>query len=35
VLSDEKATTAVGFLRRAVAFYASHGIQVQRVMSDG
>jgi len=35
VLSDEKATTAVGFLRRAVAFYASHGIQVQQVMSDG
>jgi transposase InsO family protein len=34
VLSDEKATTAVGFLRRAVAFYARHGIQVQRVMSD-
>jgi transposase InsO family protein len=34
VLSDEKAATAVGFLRRAVAFYASHGIQVQRVMSD-
>jgi transposase InsO family protein len=34
VLADEKATTAVGFLRRAVAFYASHGITVQRVMSD-
>jgi transposase InsO family protein len=34
VLRDEKATTAVGFLRRAVAFYASHGISVQRVMSD-
>jgi transposase InsO family protein len=34
VLSDEKATTAVGFLRRAVAFYASHGVSAQRVMSD-
>jgi transposase InsO family protein len=34
VLCDEKATTAVGFLRRAVAFYAAHGITVQRVMSD-
>src|SRR5678816_431526 len=26
VLDDEKATSAVGFLRRAVAFYAGHGI---------
>jgi transposase InsO family protein/transposase len=34
VLGDEKATTAVAFLRRAVAFYAAHGITVQRVMSD-
>jgi transposase len=34
VLGDEKATTAVGFLRRAVAFYAAHGITTQRVMSD-
>ena len=34
VLADEKATTAVGFLRRAVAFYRSHGITVQAVMSD-
>src|SRR5215211_2534855 len=34
VLADEKATTAVGFLRRAVAFYARHGITAQRVMSD-
>jgi transposase InsO family protein len=34
VLSDEKATTAVGFLRRAVGFYATHGIKVERVMSD-
>ena len=34
VLGDEKATTAVGFLRRAKAFYASHGITVERVMTD-
>jgi transposase InsO family protein/transposase-like protein len=34
VLSDEKATTAVAFLRRSVAFYASHGITVKAVMSD-
>jgi transposase InsO family protein/transposase-like protein len=34
VLSDEKASTAVAFLRRAVAFYASHGITVNAVMSD-
>jgi len=34
VLDDEKATTAAAFLRRAVAFYRSHGIHVERVMSD-
>jgi transposase InsO family protein len=34
VLADEKATTAAGFLRRAVAFYRRHGISVERVMSD-
>ena len=34
VLDDEKAMTAAGFLRRAVAFYAAHGITVERVMSD-
>jgi transposase InsO family protein len=34
VLNDEKATTAVGFLQRAITFYASHGITVQAVMSD-
>jgi transposase InsO family protein len=34
VLSDEKATTAVGFLRRAIAFYTAHGINVERVMTD-
>jgi transposase InsO family protein len=34
VLADEKATTAVSFLHRAIAFYRRHGITVQRVMSD-
>jgi transposase InsO family protein len=34
VLSDEQAITAIGFLRRAVAFYRRHGIAVQRVMTD-
>jgi transposase InsO family protein len=34
VLTDEKATTAVAFLRRAIAFYAAHAITVQRVMTD-
>jgi transposase InsO family protein len=26
--------TAIGFLRRALAFYRRHGIRVQRVMTD-
>ena len=34
VLGDEKASTAVAFLRRATAFYRSHGVQVQRLMTD-
>jgi transposase InsO family protein len=34
VLDDEKASTAIGFLRRALAFYAAHEIQVQRLMTD-
>ena len=34
VLPDEKATTAIGFLRRAVAFYQRHGITVERVLTD-
>jgi transposase InsO family protein/transposase-like protein len=34
VLADEKAGTAVGFLRRAIAFYRRHGIHVERVMTD-
>lgn len=34
VLADEKAMTAVGFLKRAVAHYKAHGIRVERVMTD-
>ena len=34
VLADEKGLTAVGFLRRAIAFYRRHGITVERVMTD-
>jgi transposase InsO family protein len=34
VLPDEKAITAVAFLRRALAFFKRHGITVQRVMTD-
>jgi len=35
VLTDEKATSAIAFLRRAVAFYRRYGISVERVMTDG
>ena len=34
VLTDEKAMTAVGFLRRAAAFYRRHGITVERLITD-
>jgi len=34
VLGDERASTAVGFLRRALAFFARHGVRVERVMTD-
>ena len=34
VLTDEKAATAAAFLARAVAFYARHGMTVERVMTD-
>jgi transposase InsO family protein len=34
VLDDERASTAVGFLRRAVAFYRRHGITVERLITD-
>ena len=34
VLADEKATSAIAFLRSAVAFYAAHGVEVKAVMTD-
>jgi transposase InsO family protein len=34
VLEDEKAATAVGFLRRAIAHFAAFGIRVQQLMTD-
>ena len=34
VLSDEKAATAIGFLRRALAFFERHGIDVERLLTD-
>jgi hypothetical protein len=34
VLPDERASTAIAFLSRAVAFFARYGIQVERVLTD-
>jgi len=34
VLADERAGTAAGFLRRAVKFFARHGVCVEAVMTD-
>jgi transposase InsO family protein len=34
VLADEKAITAIGFLRRAVAHYADYGINAERLITD-
>ncbi len=34
VLPDEKATTSIGFLRRALGFYRRRGIRVERVLTD-
>ena len=34
VLPDEKGDTSVGFLARAVAWFAQHGVAVHRVMTD-
>jgi transposase len=34
VLADERGPTAAGFLRRAVAWFESFGIDVERVLSD-
>ena len=34
VLPDEKASTAVGFLRRVRAFYRRHGIEIEQLLTD-
>ena len=34
VLSDQKATTAVAFLRRAQAFYRRHGFEIEQLLTD-
>jgi len=34
VLGDEQATTCIAFLRRALGFYAAHGVTVERLMTD-
>lgn len=34
VLTDEQATTAAAFWARAVAFFAAHGLAVERVLTD-
>jgi len=34
VLNDEKASTAIGFLSRAIEFFARYGITVERVITD-
>jgi transposase InsO family protein len=34
VLPDEKATTVVAFLTRAVAFFARHGMTVEQLLTD-
>lgn len=34
ILPDEKGTTAAGFLTRASAWFAAHGITIERVLTD-
>jgi transposase InsO family protein len=34
VLQDEKASTAIAFLRRALAFFGRHGMQVRELLTD-
>jgi transposase InsO family protein len=34
VLPDERATTAIGYLQRAVSFYRRYGITVERLLTD-
>jgi len=35
VLGDEKASTVIAFLKRAVAFYERHGMHVKQLLTDG
>ncbi|WP_262847511.1 IS481 family transposase [Mumia quercus] len=34
ICTDEKADTAIGVLQRAVAWFADHGVTIERVLSD-
>ena len=34
VLADQKTTTVIAFLKRAIAFYARHGIDVEQLLTD-
>jgi len=34
ICTDEKAVTAIGVLQRAVAWFAEHGVTIERVLSD-
>ena len=34
VLVDEKATTAIGFLKRAISFFERHGMSVEQLLTD-
>jgi transposase InsO family protein len=34
ICTDEKAATAIGVLQRAVAWFAEHGVTIERVLSD-
>jgi transposase InsO family protein len=34
VMADQKATSAIAFLRSAIAFYADHGITVEAILTD-
>jgi transposase InsO family protein len=34
ILSDERAVTAIGFLRRALEWFAVQGVRIERVMTD-
>ncbi len=35
LLPDERATTAIAFLHRAVAHFAAFGVRVERLLTDG